>query len=131
MTGSWLENAIRTARETQQSILTDRVRVETQTGETVDDLGTVTQQWTTIYEGPGLVQLANAPKPTQVVVSGEPVTVYTHIGKVPHTVVLDDTQVHRMTVVKSLDPANLGVYQIVSVGTQAWVTVRRLLLKRV
>ena len=125
-----LKSAISQAQAAQQEIFTDLVRLEYQAGHVTDDLGTKTLVWSQLYEGPGLVQTANRLRPEQTQAAAEPITVHTHVGKIPHDIVLDEASIYRLVVVDSFDSGNLGEYHVIFGETQAWATARRLQLKR-
>ena len=124
-----LTAAIEQARDLQASIMTDVVVLEVEDGWTVDDLGTRTDAWTTIYGGPGLVQ-AQQHTPRETDSAGIPVTVQSYVAKLPHTVTLPDRTEARIRVTASLDPANIGTYTVLADPTQGWATCRRLVCAR-
>ena len=128
-----LTAAIDQARDLQASIMTDVVVLEVEDGWTVDDLGTRTDVWTTIYGGttglPGLVQtLQNQPR--EVDSAGVPVTVETYACKLPYAVTLPQGKRAQVRVLASHDPANVGTYTVLADPTQGWVTCRRLICAR-
>lgn len=128
-----LTAGISKGRELQEQIMTDTVKLEACTGEQRDELGTITKVWETVYGGRdganGLVQ-ADADKPAVVDSSGRVAIVQEYIGKLPYTVSLTRGLDHRLTVVNSADPANIGVYTILADETQGWATCRRLRMVR-
>lgn len=109
--------------------MTDLVRIDMQIGEVTDDWGSVIPVWSERYEGIGLVQ-ADSTRPATLDSSGRVVILQEYIGKVPHTVTLEQYQRYRLMVIKSSDDGNLGEYTIIKDMTQGWASCRRLKMVR-
>ena len=103
------------------------IRLERQTGRTVDDLD-VTGTWEIVYEGPGLVELADV-APAVLGSVGRRVVVATYVGRMPMSV---DPQVgDRVECVASPDSRMVGKRFVVEHDeTQDYAVDRQVRLTR-